>query len=163
VVVAAAVLCGTVGTVPVPLSHKRTQAAHIARPLRAGLERGDLVVYCPDQNGPAVSRLLPRETDQVVYPTLGRPERIDWRDYAQRNAKADPQAFARTVLARTSGAIWLVSSEGHLTFGTQCEQLAAALVAGRGSGEELVGEGRSYGERLALTRYPATSASRATP
>ncbi|MCA1711358.1 MAG: glycosyltransferase family 39 protein [Actinobacteria bacterium] len=160
--VGAAVLCGLVGSAQIPLSHKRTQAAQIARPLRAALQPGDLVVYCPDQTGPAVSRLLPTGTDQVVYPTLGRPERVDWRDYAQRNAKADPQAFARTVLARTRGTIWLVSRGGHLTFGRQCEDLRAALLAGRGSTETVVGQRRDYAERLDLRRYPATTATAAT-
>jgi hypothetical protein len=163
VVVGVAVLCGLVGSVQIPLSHKRTQAAQIARPLRAALQPGDLVVYCPDQNGPAVSRLLPPGADQVVYPTLGRPERIDWRDYAQRNAKADPQAFARTVLARTTGTIWLVSRGGHRTFGRQCEDLRAALLAGRGSTEQVAGQRRDYGERFDLRRYPASSATAATP
>ena len=121
---------------------------HVAR-------TGDLVVYCPDQNGPAVSRLLPPSTDQVVYPTLGRPERVDWRDYAQRNAKASPTAFARQVLGRSRGVLWLVSSTGHLTFGSQCEDLATALAAARGTGTVLLTERYSYGEHEKLTRYPA--------
>lgn len=154
IVLAVAVVLGLLGSVYVPFTHRRTQAAKIARLIRPGLAAGDLVVYCPDQNGPAVNRLLPPSTDQVVYPTLGRPERVDWRDYAQRNDKASPTAFARRVLSRSRGALWLVSSTGHLTFGSQCEDLATALAAARGTGAVLLTERYSYGEHEKLTRYP---------
>ena len=163
IAVGVAVVCGLLGSAQLPLSHKRTQAAKVAKPLRAGLAPGDLVVYCPDQNGPAVSRLLPPGTDQVVYPTLGAPERVDWVDYAERNAKASPTEFARTVLARTDGAIWLVTRSGHRTFGTQCEQLDAALETARGGRQLVVAKRSSYNERFDLVRYPAASASAARP
>ena len=156
-VLAVAVTCGLAGSAQIPLSHKRTQAAKLAAPIRAGLQPGDLVVYCPDQNGPAVSRLLPAGTDQVVYPTLGGPERVDWRDYAERNAAASPERFAADVLARSDGAIWYVWRGGHRTFGTQCEDLGAALARSRGEGELVMEKRESYGERANLTRYaPAT-------
>jgi hypothetical protein len=154
-VVAATVLAGLGGSVLQPLSHRRTEAAMLARGLRAGLQPGDLVVYCPDQAGPAVSRLLPTDVDQVVYPTLGRPERVDWVDYAQRNAKASPGAFADRVLRRTTGSIWLVSAGEHLTFGRQCEQLDALLTSARGDRELVVPTHRRFAEWAQLTHYPA--------
>lgn len=150
---AVAVAAGLFGSAMVPLSHLRTEAPRIARALRAELQPGDLVVYCPDQTGPAVSRLLPVSTDQVVYPTLGRPERVDWVDYAQRNAKASPTAFADRVLARTSHTIWLVAAGQHLTFGHQCEDLDRILTARRGGRELLVPISKRYGEWAQLTRY----------
>jgi hypothetical protein len=154
-VIAVAVAAGLWGTVGMPLSHRRTEAPLIAQALRPQLRPGDLVVYCPDQTGPAVSRLLPTGTDQVVYPTLGKPDRIDWVDYAQRNAKASPAAFADRVLARTSGTIWMVSAGQHLTFGHQCEDLDRILAARRGGRELLVPVLKRYSEWAQLTRYPA--------
>jgi hypothetical protein len=154
VVVGLAVLAGLAGSVVQPLSHRRTEAPMLARAIRAGLAPGDLVVYCPDQTGPAVSRLLPPTADQVVYPTLGRPERVDWVDYAERNAKASPQAFADRVLARSRGTIWLVSAGEHRTFGRQCEDLDALLTQRRGGRELVVPEHRRFAEWAQLTRYP---------
>jgi uncharacterized membrane protein len=154
VVVGLAVLAGLAGSVVQPLSHRRTEAPMLARAIRAGLAPGDLVVYCPDQTGPAVSRLLPSSTDQVVYPTLGRPERVDWVDYAQRNEKASPAAFADRVLSRSRGTIWLVSAGEHRTFGHQCEDLDALLTQRRGGRELVVPEHRRFAEWAQLTRYP---------
>ncbi|MEO6206060.1 MAG: glycosyltransferase family 39 protein [Mycobacteriales bacterium] len=147
------VVLGLVGSAQVPLSHRRTQAAWLAREIRADLQQGDLVVYCPDQTGPAVSRLLPPQTEQVVYPTFGRPERIDWRDYAERNAQASPADFAAKVLARNPRTIWMVSRGDLLTFGDQCARLDAALTRGRGSRTLVVAERRRYAEHAELIRY----------
>jgi len=155
VVVGLAVVAGLGGSIVQPFSHRRTQAPMLARALRAGLQPGDLVVYCPDQTGPAVSRLLPPATDQVVYPTFGRPERVDWVDYAQRNAKASPAAFVDRVLARTNGEIWLVSASEHRTFGHQCEDLDALLARQRGGRDLVVPTHRRFGEWAQLTRYPS--------
>jgi len=147
------VVLGLLGSAQVPLSHDRTQAAPLARAIRADLQAGDLVVYCPDQTGPAVSRLLPATTAQVVYPTFERPERIDWRDYAERNAKASPTDYAAAVLARNPRTIWLVSKGGHLTFGRQCEELEVALERGRGTRTLVVQQRARYAERASLTRF----------
>ena len=152
--VGAAVACGLVGSAQLPFADRRTQAAEIADALRAELRPDDLVVYCPDQYGPAVSRLLPAGVQQAVYPTLAGPERVDWVDYAERHAAASPQAVARTVLDRTDGAIWLVWRGGHRTLGTQCEELDRALADSRGGRRLVLEQGRSYGERADLTRYP---------
>lgn len=155
VVVGLAVLAGLGNSVVQPLSHRRTEAPMLARAIRAALQPGDLVVYCPDQTGPAVSRLLPTATDQVVYPTLGRPERVDWRDYAQRNRNASPTAFAERVLGRTTHQIWLVSAGQHRTFGHQCEDLDELLTKRRGGRDLVVPTHRRFAEWAQLTRYPS--------
>lgn len=154
VVVGLAVACGLVGSLPLTFSTARTQAPMIANALSAAVQPGDLIVYCPDQLGPSVSRRLPASADQVVYPTMGRPELVDWVDYAQRNRAASPTAFAAEVLARTKGPIWLVSASGYLTFGHQCETLDAALTAARSGRQVVVPARRSYTEWMQLTRYP---------
>ena len=147
------VALGLVGAVQVPFSHRRTQAAMLAQALRPQLQPGDLVVYCPDQTGPAVSRLLPPATQQVVYPTFGAPDRVDWRDYAERNAKASPTAFAQRVLATRPRTIWMVSRGDLLTFGDQCARLDAELTRARGSRALVVAERFRYAEHAMLTRY----------
>ena len=150
---------GLLSSLPQLTSTRRTQAAVTAAALRAGLAPGDVVAYCPDQLGPAVSRLLPAGTDQVVYPSFAAPELIDWVDYAERNATASPTAFARDLSARSPGSLWLVSAGGYLTFGSQCEQLAEALVDLRGRGLAVQRQSGSYDEQQAVTRYPALGSS----
>jgi mannosyltransferase len=108
---------------------------------------GDVVVYCPDQLGPATSRLLPDSLQQEVYPTGGSPARVDWVDYAERNRRADPAGYARDVAARAGGAaVWLVSRPGYRTYDDQCEQLVQTLTALRGQPLVLVEADGAYFE-----------------
>jgi mannosyltransferase len=106
-----------------PFQTTRTQAAQTASALRSRLGPSDLVVYCPDQLGPAVSRLLPADVAQVSYPSLASPQRVDWVDYARRNSAASPSAIAASISARTDGAVWLVRADDYRTFGKQCAAL----------------------------------------
>ena len=55
-------------------SEPRTQAVQVAADLNAQAQPGDVVVYCPDQLGPAVDRLLtgPR-SDPADLPAHDRP------------------------------------------------------------------------------------------
>ena len=111
----------------------KTQAGVIASVIRAGAQPGDVVVYCPDQLGPAVSRLLPGALTQTAFPTGPSVTTVDWVDYAKRNAQASPAAFAMRVDRMAArGAIWLVDvPHGYATFGNKCGQLAAILGRGR--------------------------------
>ena len=138
-VLAVATVAGVAGAVPdVYLEHK-TQAAVVADALRAHAVPGDIVSYCPDQLGPATSRLLPDSLRQEVYPTGGSPERVDWADYAERNSGADPTAYGRAVSDRAGGsAVWLVFHTHYRTYEGQCEALADTLTALRGNPLRLV-------------------------
>jgi hypothetical protein len=151
-VVGAVALLGVV--VGVPLSLKpRTEAGVVAAALRGAVGEHDVVAYCPDQLGPAVARLLPAATPQVVYPTGERPGLVDWVDYAARNDAADPLAFARGLLAdHPDGTIWLVVAGGYRTFGDDCEEVAERLRAARVEEPVVRPRGR-YGERAALVRF----------
>jgi mannosyltransferase len=153
---ALAVVCGLGTAVHEPTSTSRTQAAQVAEVLREGLAPDDLVVYCPDQLGPAVADLLPAGTRQAVYPTLAGPDRVDWVDYAQRNRAADPAQVQQDVLARAgSHTVWLVTAPHYRTFGKDCEQLAAGLAAARpGSTKALARSGR-FAEQADVLRYPS--------
>ena len=137
----------------------RTQAGEVAAAIRAGAHPGDLVLICPDQLGPSVHRLLPSTlglTD-LAYPTLDTPDRVDWRDYAARNARVDPTATADAALARApgAGAVWLVFSGSYKTLAGQCEAVAQELSVKLGAGQTVVAEdGDKFFEHAAVVRFP---------
>lgn len=134
----------------------RTQAGVIAASVGERAEPGDVVVYCPDQLGPSSQRLLPAGLDQVVYPDLTSPERVDWVDYNDRLAGADPAAVAGEVLARAGAHdVFLIWSPSYKTHVGTCEALNAALQAAR-PGQLLVAEnGDDYYEHANLSWFPA--------
>jgi hypothetical protein len=109
----------------------RTQAGQVAAAVMARARPGDLVAYCPDQLGPAVSRLLGGGYREVTYPRRTGPQFVDWVDYAKVNEAADPAAFARylNALAGPDHTIWYVTAPGYLTFGDSCSEIAGDLAA----------------------------------
>jgi mannosyltransferase len=115
----------------------------------AGGSAGDLLAYCPDQLGPPVWRLLDSGVEQVVYPTFGDPRRVDWVDYAERQAAADPVAFARRLSgAAGQGPVFVLAATEYRTFDDQCEQLLATLEELRGPAEPLYGNVGTTGQIL---------------
>jgi hypothetical protein len=153
-VLAVAVVAGLASAVPNVYFEQKTQAGVVADALRAQALPGDVVVYCPDQLGPATSRLLPGSLRQEVYPTGGSPERVDWVDYAERNSGADPAAYARDLSARAGGnAVWLVYHTYYRTFQGQCEAMAGTLTELRGDPLRLVEPDRSYFESAQLVGW----------
>lgn len=145
------------GTVDV-ITYERTQLESIATVIEEGGEPGDVVVYCPDQLGPAGSRALDGDFVQVTYPDLAPPERVDWADYANRNAASDPQAFVDEVLARAEGrTIWLVWSGDYLTLEQQCPAVRSLLAEARpGSAPAAGADSDRFFEHANLQRYPAS-------
>jgi len=156
------VVIGFVGLARNSWEH-RTQAYQVAGRIndpREGAKPGDVVVYCPDQVGPAVSRLVRRAPDQVkqmVFPTGEGPEIIDWVDYKKRNTRADPAAFAQSVL-RTAGThdVWYVYAPGYKTFEGKCEALGAALQTARPGVVPLVLPDSKLFEFQGLNRFPGS-------
>ncbi len=130
-VLAVALASGLAAALGVP-GAPRTQAASTAALIETSARPDDLVVFCPDQLGPANHRLLPASVRQVVYPTLGPADRVDWVGYAQRNAAADPAVVAGRIAAQAPGNLWLVYRDGYRTFDRQCSRLATELAALRG-------------------------------
>lgn len=123
--------------------YQRTQSVEVGAAVAERAQAGDLVVYCPDQLGPAYSREMPGGLDEVTYPLLTAPDRVDWVDYAERNAAADPAAIAEDLLDRADGhAIFMVWMPDYDTYGDQCELLMDQL----GMTESLVvqDQGRFY-------------------
>ncbi|MGC1511789.1 MAG: glycosyltransferase family 39 protein [Acidimicrobiales bacterium] len=107
---------------------ERTQAGEIAAAVAAQAHAGDVVGFCPDQMGPAVSRLLPRRIKGVSYPDATSPEQVDWVDYAARMKVSDPGAFGRRIDRMAgSGAVWLVWSGDYRSVEGKCEAVVQQL------------------------------------
>jgi mannosyltransferase len=108
--------------------YQRTQSADVGAAVAAHAEPGDVVVYCPDQLGPAYSRAMPDGLDELAYPSLASPERVDWVDYAARNEAADPARIADQIRERADGhGIFLVWMSDYRTYDEQCEHLVGEL------------------------------------
>ena len=138
---------------------QRTQAGEVAAILRAEARPGDVVLYCPDQLGPSVHRILggDRGLDQVTFPALSGPARVNWVDYRERIDAADTDAVAARVLERADGArIWYVVSPGYRSVEGRCEALGAALAGDRpGAVSRVSPDDDRYFEFMGLTEYPA--------
>ena len=107
---------------------QRTQGPAAAAAVSAQAEPGDVVIVCPDQLGPAFARELDADVRVMTYPDLSGPERVNWRDYAERNTAADPRAIAETIVDGFEGtSVFVVWMGGYATYGSQCEQLRLEL------------------------------------
>lgn len=136
---------------------ERTQlGAEVVPALNERAHAGDVVVYCPDQLGPAGTRHLRPDLVTLAYPTLGPPERMDWVDYEERNSAADPDAIAKEVLARAGDhTIWLAWAGTYRTFEGQCEELNTAFLRARPTGQARVTDnGNEFFEHAWLFEFP---------
>ena len=158
------VVAGTCGCLGVGglwfAAEMRSQSGEAARVIRENSRESDLVVFCPDQLGPAGNRALGDGLEQVVYPTFDSPQLVDWVDYGNRNSQSDPVAFANRVLgeAGPNRGIFVVWNPAYKTFEGQCEKLIATLGAGRPAVELLVAGGGEYFEHESVTWYPVATA-----
>ncbi|MGD0875134.1 MAG: hypothetical protein ABSA14_09105 [Acidimicrobiales bacterium] len=139
-VVAVAVALGLAASIPNAFL-SRTQASQVASAVLASAHRGDVVAYCPDQLGPAVSRELGGRFDEVAFPRASAPEIVDWVDYAATVKHARTSRFVQLLLSRAGRGkvIWYVSAPGYLNFGDDCQVIANDLAATRPQ-HEVVGE-----------------------
>jgi mannosyltransferase len=138
------------------IQHQRTQMDDLASIIERDGQPGDVVVYCPDQLGPAGSHALDGDFTQVTYPDLDPPEFVDWVDYAERNAASDPAAFVDAVVERAEGhTIWLAWSPEYVTLETQCGAVRNLLSQARpGNGPALQADSDKFFENANLHRYP---------
>ena len=90
---------------------------------------GDLVVYCPDQLGPAVSRLLTGvPVREFTFPRFDNPDLINWVDYRQRIDNTNIEEFAQTLVKKSKGKnIFLVDSSAYNYVFGRCSALGAEL------------------------------------
>lgn len=106
----------------------RTDSVRSATAIHQRSAPGDVVVYCPDQLGPAGSRVMGPGLDQVTYPEFLPPERVDWVDYDERLAAADPNRFADELIERAGDhQIFLVYSTSYQTHEAICPALRDAI------------------------------------
>jgi 4-amino-4-deoxy-L-arabinose transferase-like glycosyltransferase len=137
------------------ITMERTESAAIAAVINQKARAGDVVVYCPDQVGPATTRLIHASTGlrQLTFPSAESPRFVNWTDYAKRNDAADPLQFARAIQveARTA-TIWYVWSPSYLTYGRKCEALLTDLGLGRAPARTLVPIQGNI-EHIALVEY----------
>jgi mannosyltransferase len=136
---------------------QRTQAGQVAAVLNVQAQPGDLIVYCPDQLGPAVSRLLrvPGVT-QITFPRAIGPQRVDWVNYKKVIANTDVDSFAEAALARlgSGDTLWLVYRDGYPGLGGDCGYLKSWLDLLRPTGVTLIQQnGGTYYEYENLVRY----------
>ncbi|HEY8216295.1 MAG TPA: glycosyltransferase family 39 protein [Acidimicrobiia bacterium] len=138
------------------ISEDRTQAAQPAEVIRAEARRNDLVVYCPDQVGPDVSRLLEGlPLRQKTFPSGARPERVNWVDYEDRLAAADAVAFAKRMLREAGeSTIWYVGSGGYRNVVGKCETIGATLDDARTPEVRVLPDDEIF-ELMGLTAYRA--------
>jgi mannosyltransferase len=155
-VLAAAVVFGFWGSAP-NVFGDRTSAVRVANALKAGVQPGDVVAYCPDQLGPSVSRLLPVgfAAAQLTFPRATAPQVVDWVDYATVNDAAEPEPFARMLLDRAgpTHTVWVVWAPGYRTFEDKCQGLLANLDLARRTNTRPVKLPKNF-EKPALIRFP---------
>jgi mannosyltransferase len=143
----------------------RTQVEVVAASVATHMHAGDVVVYCPDQLGPSSLRVMPPGLDNVTFPSMAPPDRVDWVDYAQRNS-ADPREFADRVVDRAgpAHAVFVVWSGAYKTHNGTCEALVAQLATRRPGQQQLIGEdGSSFYEHANLAYFPAAAAAAPAP
>jgi hypothetical protein len=110
------------------VTSSRTEAGAIAHALDRRLGPLDVIVYCPDQLAPAVSRLVPSSVRQITFPEQPTVSRIDWTDYRHRVAESDPVDFALRVDALAAeNDIWLVVAPRYITVGAPCHDVQLVL------------------------------------
>jgi len=138
---------------------QRSEAGRVAKVLNAQAQPGDLVVYCPDQLGPAVDRLLRvRHLDQLTFPRAAGPDLVNWVDYKSVVARTNVGNFAQTLLGGLGAGhtLWLVWRDGYPGLGGDCGYLRSWLDMLRPTGQVLVKQSSSaYYEYENLVRYPS--------
>ncbi|MGH3745590.1 MAG: glycosyltransferase family 39 protein [Mycobacteriales bacterium] len=128
--VAVACVLGLVASAP-DIYTDRTDAATVAALVNARARPGDIVLTCPDQLGPALSRVLRPGIPVLGVPTLRSADRVDWVDYADRQKAADPTKIAAAAVARagSTGTIFLAVDASYRTYEDLCPGVGAALAA----------------------------------
>lgn len=137
--------------------HQRTEATRVAAVLNLEAQPGDLVVYCPDQLGPAVDRLLKvPQLNEATFPRAIGPQRVDWVDYKSVIAKTDVGTFAQQMVSRlgTGHTLWLVYRDDYPGLSGHCGSLQSWLNLYRPTGETVVqANAAHYYEADSLVRY----------
>ena len=135
----------------------KSQSGEIATALNAQAQPGDLIVYCPDQLAPAISRQLEVDgLESLTRPTQRDPRLVDWTDYVER-LEREPQMPILDAAARATEqgrAVWLVTIQGvYITHAVDCPSLSDALVDRLGTPRRVVEPVDDIFERAELLRF----------
>ncbi len=158
IALAVLLVLGAVSGTRAAVSRPRTQARAVASAIEAagplGAD-GPLVVVCPDQLGPSLSRELPDDAEVATYPRFAAPELVDWVDYQDRLAAVDPIAFAEEAVSRAGDRdLWLVWSGTYSTHEGTCEAVANEMQRLRPAGVPVVLADSSAYEPSNAFRFP---------
>ena len=131
-------LFGAIAAGPV-VTMQRTQAVQVAKILAAHGKPGDVVLYCPDQLGPAIAREIRagrggQGMKNFTIPLFTPPDRVDWVDYKARNEYAVglvPGLVDKALQEAGNHRIWLVYNPNYLTYEQLCPNLRLALAQQR--------------------------------
>ncbi len=105
----------------------RSQGEEVASAIDAVVSPDDVIIFCPDQLGPATTHYLDTEVERRAFPS-GDGFTVDWRNYLDRVASTDATAFAVDAHETAgTGAVWFVSSPGYRGFDFPCGTINAAL------------------------------------
>jgi len=143
-VLAGAVALGFMAAVPNAFV-TRTQGGQVGATVSALGRAGDVVAFCPDQLGPAVSRTLSGRFQTLTFPRGTSPDIVDWVNYTSTVEATKTAPFVRHLLqlAGPHHDIWFVWAPNYVGYGTKCQAIADALslarrqrvmVAARGAG-----------------------------
>jgi len=112
----------------------RTQAGQVASVINKYASRNDVVVYCPDQLGPAASRLITVAVQQYTFPRADPPARIDWVNYEKVIQGTNVEQFANEMLSIAAGHdIWFVQNPDYSGTEGKCSALMDWFSAKRNS------------------------------
>jgi 4-amino-4-deoxy-L-arabinose transferase-like glycosyltransferase len=148
----------------------RTQAPQVVQVLSARAHQGDIVVFCPDQLGPAVYRFYASGQDtaegpygqfgrfrMITYPRGIGPAFVDWVTYVKVAEASNPASFAGRLehLAGSSHEIWLVSAPGYTGYANKCGTLASDLqhAPGYGARNWVYTNAAKYYEPMSLVEF----------
>jgi len=166
-VLLAVVLAGSTLACAVEIRADRSQSGAVAERIlsdqatpSSSSSTSPIIVACPDQLGPALGRALLRRSPSgwpkvVPFPDAGNPDLVDWVDYKQRNAAADPAKFVADLTAGlpADATIYLAANNSYKTFEGKCEGVAAALAQDRNPELLVKGDGDNFFEAFSLTAF----------
>ncbi len=144
---------------------QRSQAGQAVATLEAHANAGSVVLFCPDQLGPSIMRVLPAGTGLKTYgyPRFDDPHFINWVDYNKALYASNPDAGIAKARALAKGhSIWLVTAPGYEVAGDICKALRTTLGEHFASKVWLEGQPKKYYQSMKVTEYfvpPATKAS----
>lgn len=131
----------------------RTQGADAAALINEQAEPGDVVVFCPDQVGPATLRGIAGPVTSFAYPR-GDGRFVDWQDYSETIADTGVDSFVSKLLAEARNHdVWLVNGFGYKNLGDRCEAMINELGQSRRA-QRLLAPSDVF-EPMLLTRFEA--------